>query len=60
MRKLQRYLVNVYDHEFNQLLKRGAIVEVSPDIFALASDADYSEEVGLMVNPQFDPDKFIL
>ena len=27
MRKLQRYLVNVYDHEFNQLLKRGAIVK---------------------------------
>ena len=60
MRKLQRYVVNVYEHEFNQLLKRGAIVEVSPDIFALASDADYSEEVGLMVEPLFDPDKFIL
>lgn len=60
MRKLQRYIVNVYDHEFNQLLKRGAIVEVSPDIFALMSDAEYSEEVGLIVEPLFDPNKFIL
>jgi CRISPR-associated endonuclease/helicase Cas3 len=60
LRKLQRYMVNIYNHEYNQLLKREAIFEVSPGVFALATDADYSLDTGLMVEPFFDPDKFVL
>ena len=59
MRKLQRYTVNIYNNEFNQLLKRGSLFEPSPGIFALVSNAEYSEEIGLMVEPSFDPEKFI-
>ncbi|CFX74460.1 Helicase, C-terminal [Syntrophomonas zehnderi OL-4] len=60
MRKLQRYTVNIYNNEFNQLLKRGSLSEPSPGIFALLSDAEYSEEIGLMVEPSFDPEKCII
>lgn len=60
LRKLQRYMVNIYNHEFNQLLNRGAIFEVNPGVFALATNADYSLDTGLMVEPFFDPDKFVL
>lgn len=59
MRKLQRYTVNIYNDEFNQLLKRGSVFEASPGIFALISTAEYSEEIGLVVEPLFDPEKFI-
>jgi CRISPR-associated endonuclease/helicase Cas3 len=59
MRKLQRYTVNIYNNEFNQLLKRGSLFEPSPGVFALVSNAEYSEENGLMVEPSFDPEKFI-
>jgi len=60
MRKLQRYTVNIYNNEFNQLLKRGSIFEVSSGIFALVSSAEYSEVIGLMVETSFDPEKFII
>lgn len=59
MRKLQRYTVNIYNNEFNQLLKRGSLFEPSPGVFALVSNVEYSEEIGLMVEPSFDPEKFI-
>lgn len=61
MRKLQRYTVNVYNHDFNQLLRRGSIEEVCPKIFALTTNLDYSEDTGLLVDETpFDPEKFIL
>ena len=60
MRKLQRYTVNVYNYDFNQLLRRGSIEEVCPKIFALTTNLDYSEDTGLLVDETpFDPEKFI-
>ncbi|MEG6615828.1 CRISPR-associated helicase Cas3' [Peptococcaceae bacterium 1198_IL3148] len=60
LRKLQRYTVNVYNHEFNELRHRGAIEEVYPQIFALSSNLDYSEEVGLIIEETvYDPEQFI-
>ncbi len=59
MRKLQRFTVNIYNHEFEQLLKRGSIFEASPGIFALTSSVEYSEEIGLMVESVFDPEKYM-
>ena len=61
MRKLQRYTVNVYNHDFNQLRQRGSIEEIFPEIFALATNLDYSVDTGLLVDETpFDPEQFIL
>ncbi|MGI6120198.1 MAG: CRISPR-associated helicase Cas3' [Desulfosporosinus sp.] len=61
MRKLQRYTVNIYNYDFNQLNQRGSIEEVYPKIFALTSNLDYSLETGLLVDETpFDPENFIL
>lgn len=60
MRKLQRYTVNVYNKDFNQLSSRGAIEEVWPQIFALATSFDYSEATGIIVDDvTYDPEKYI-
>lgn len=60
MRKLQRYTVNLYNEEFNQLLKRGSIEEIGYDIFALSSNLEYSDEVGLLLEgAMFDSERFI-
>lgn len=61
LRKLQRYAVNVYNNQFNELRHRGAIEEVHPKIFALSSKLDYSEDTGLLVDETpYDPDYFII
>lgn len=61
MRKLQRYTVNVYNYDFNELRLRGAIEEVHPQIFALSSKLDYSEDTGLLVDETiYDPEQFII
>lgn len=60
MRKLQRYTVNIYNHDFSQLLKRGAIEEIYSGIYALKSDFDYSVQLGLLIDTSFDPEDFIL
>lgn len=52
MRKLQRFAVTVYDSDFNQLRERGAVEEVYPQIFALTSKEDYSEDIGLLINKE--------
>ncbi|MFZ3173042.1 MAG: CRISPR-associated endonuclease Cas3'' [Carboxydocellales bacterium] len=61
MRKLQRYTVTIYNHEFNELRRRGAIEEVQPQIFALSSKLDYSQDKGLLVEETaYDPEQFII
>jgi CRISPR-associated endonuclease/helicase Cas3 len=61
MRKLQRYTVNVYNDDFNQMRQRGAIEEVYSKIFALATDLDYSKDTGLLVDETiYDPELFII
>lgn len=61
MRKLQRYSVNVYNNEFYELMRRGAIEEVYPQVFALSSNLDYSDETGLLVDETlYDPEKCIV
>ncbi|MEW9698593.1 CRISPR-associated endonuclease Cas3'' [Paenibacillus sp. SI8] len=51
MRKLQRYTVTVYKQEFEALLKQGAVEEIWSNVFALASDNHYSEEIGIRIEP---------
>ncbi len=61
MRKLQRYTVNIYNNDFNELKRRGAIEEVYPQIFALSSELDYSKDIGLLVDEtSYDPENFII
>jgi CRISPR-associated endonuclease/helicase Cas3 len=61
LRKLQRYTVNIQNSEFYDMLGKGSIEEVKPNIFALSSDIEYSEDVGLLVNETiYDPDKFMV
>ncbi|MGE5558350.1 MAG: CRISPR-associated helicase Cas3' [Bacillota bacterium] len=60
MRKLQRYAVNIHDKDLNQMRQRGAIEEVYPKIFALASNLDYSKDIGLLIDETlYDPEKYI-
>ena len=60
MRKLQRYTVNVYNVDFNTMLRQRSIEEVFPNIFALASNEEYSESTGLRCGEVvFDPVKYI-
>lgn len=50
MRKLQRYTVTIYSHNFDELKRRRVIEEVHPQMFALSSDLDYSEDIGLLID----------
>lgn len=49
LRRLQRYTVTISKETFNDMLKRRAISEIQPGMFALASEMDYSKEVGLLL-----------
>jgi CRISPR-associated endonuclease/helicase Cas3 len=61
MRKLQRYSVNVYINEFHELKRRWTIEEVHPQIFALSSNLDYSDDTGLLVDETlYDPEQYIV
>jgi CRISPR-associated endonuclease/helicase Cas3 len=53
--------VNIYNYEFGGLMQRGVIEEVFPQIYALASNLDYSENTGLQVKETtYDPEQFIV
>lgn len=61
MRKLQRYTVNVYNVDFNQMLQQGIIEEVQPKIFALTTRVAYSQDTGLLVGETvYNPEQFII
>lgn len=55
MRKLQRYSVNLPGRQFDLLLRRGDLDEVIPGIFALKTDAQYDECLGLLLNEPLSP-----
>jgi len=60
LRKLQRYSVNIYNEQFNILLNRGSIEEVTPGIFALSCKMEYDDAVGLLIDEMpNDPASFI-
>lgn len=60
MRKLQRYTVSVYNHDFEQMLKRGSIEESQPNIFALTSELEYRDDIGLVIEENlYDAEVFI-
>ncbi len=50
LRKLQRYVVNVYSDQFYTLQNRGSIEEVSLGIFALTCTVEYDNNIGLLID----------
>jgi CRISPR-associated endonuclease/helicase Cas3 len=61
LRKLQRYTVNIYNCDFKQMQQRGSIEEVQPNIYAIATDIDYSIDIGLLVaDTYYNPEHFII
>ena len=50
LRKLQRYMVNIYTPDFDALLHRGSIAEISPGIYALLCPIEYDQKTGLKVD----------
>jgi CRISPR-associated endonuclease/helicase Cas3 len=50
LRKLQRYIVNIYTPDFDALLHRGSIAEISPGIYALLCPIEYDQKTGLKVD----------
>jgi len=59
LRKLQRYTVSIYGHDFNHLKSEGRLIEVCPDIF-VCSDCDYDLKTGLKVDDEpYDPQMLI-
>lgn len=61
LRKLQRYAVSVYTHAFQEMLQRGSIEEIHPQVFVLTSDIEYAQDIGLIVDPiLYDPGQLII
>lgn len=48
-RQLQRYTVTIYNNQFHQLLDRGSLKEVYPQVFALECGIEYDDTIGLLV-----------
>ena len=59
LRQLQRYTVNIYNQSFDEMLKRRALEEAYPGVYALVSDSDYSETIGLKIDVEFEPENYI-
>jgi CRISPR-associated endonuclease/helicase Cas3 len=59
LRQLQRYTVNIYNQTFYEMLNRGALEAVFPGVYALTSDSDYSNTIGLKIDVEFEPDDYI-
>ncbi|ORC32838.1 CRISPR-associated endonuclease Cas3'' [Marispirochaeta aestuarii] len=60
LRKLQRFTVNIYRYEFDELLNRGSIHEISPGIFSLICNVEYDDNTGLKTDSElFEPESYI-
>jgi CRISPR-associated endonuclease/helicase Cas3 len=57
LRKLQRYTVNIREHECRKLLENREIQEVSPGIYMQITDLLYHSQLGLLMSKDvvFDP-----
>jgi CRISPR-associated endonuclease/helicase Cas3 len=60
LRKLQRYTINMYNYQFEQMQRRGSLEEIYPGVFALNNTVEYSAETGLLVDEMpNDPNLFM-
>jgi CRISPR-associated endonuclease/helicase Cas3 len=60
-RKLQRYTVSLRKHDFDRMLRGGAIEEPLSGFFVLSHETSYDETLGLLVDetPILSPDRLI-
>lgn len=59
-RKLQRYSVNVYNRDFEKLRSQGAIEEIVPNVYAVTTNMQYDNTIGLLVDEMpDDPEAYI-
>ena len=59
-RNMQRYVVGVYENELEKLKGRGSVEEIQPGIYALTSEIEYKDDVGLITDDFFyDPEELI-
>jgi CRISPR-associated endonuclease/helicase Cas3 len=49
LRKLQRYTINIREHECKKLMNNKDVLEVFPGIFVLTSDGLYRQDIGLVM-----------
>ncbi len=49
LRRLQRYTVNIYQHEMKKMLSEGRLEEVARGFFAIAGGGIYDPQLGLLV-----------
>jgi CRISPR-associated endonuclease/helicase Cas3 len=60
LRKLQRYTINIYVNQFNDMQQRGSLEEIFPGVFALNNTVEYREDIGLLIDEMpSDPESFI-
>jgi CRISPR-associated endonuclease/helicase Cas3 len=59
LRQLQRYTVNIYNQSFYEMLDRGALEPIFSGVYALVSDSDYSDQIGLKIDVEFEPEDYI-
>ncbi len=52
LRKLQRYTVNIYKYQFENMLRRGEIEEIYPGFYAQSKAGIYHSELGLVPEPE--------
>lgn len=52
LRKLQRYMVSVYEKEFGECMKKGILSDFGTGVYILANNDYYSDELGY--NPETD------
>jgi CRISPR-associated endonuclease/helicase Cas3 len=56
LRKMQRYTVSIYKHNYHRLISEGRIIEIYPEIF-MCLDIEYDLKTGLKVDDEpYDPD----
>jgi CRISPR-associated endonuclease/helicase Cas3 len=60
LRRLQRYTVSIYRQDFEKLRRRGSLVEIWPDTYALNSIVEYDRTKGLLIDESNqDPEAYL-
>lgn len=60
MRKLQRYSVSLYQHDFRRLLQERGLEEVHPEIYAQVAGTRYDPDIGFGLDITLNPDNLII
>ena len=60
-RKMQPYAVSVYKDVLERLIRRGSVEEIQPGIYALTSEIEYRDDIGLVTDDfSYGPEESII